>query len=290
MIRVLERVPTVSLLGVRLRDAVTGAQIREGLHVRAWPADGGRVTLARRTASDLYAFQGLPLLEDLETGREPLHPESSPGPVPRAFVLSVDDPLGRYLPAALPVDLPLPYPGRWLEDAPPVSPGDEPPDGLRLFRAPAARPEPWMAAVRGELVQRDGGAPAGHARVRVRIDAGTPVTGFSDANGRFLVVAPLPVLVADLGGSPPVVPLPLSRRTWSLSLSVDWAPDAQLPLPRAGVPAYQSLFVQPQADLWTDPAGPPEPVWSGVLLPGVALVARSRGRSELLVSPVPASP
>lgn len=290
MTRVLERQSTACLFGVRFRDAVTGAQIRDGLRVHCWPAEGGRRTPAFRTASHVYAFQGLAGLDDLEAGREPLTFVGSPNLLPRHFVLAVDDPLGRYLPATYPLELPLPYPGRYLDDAPPGSPGDSTPDGLRLFRAPTARTESFFAAVRGELIERDSGAPAGHARVRVRIDGGPPITGLADAAGRFLVLTPLPALVADLAGSPPVVPLPLSQRTFGLSLSVDWAPGAQLPLPGTTVPAYQSLFAQAAAYVWADPAGPPGSVLLAELRPGVALVARTHGRSEVLVSAAPSSP
>jgi hypothetical protein len=288
-VQVLERPLTRTLLGMRFRDAVTGAQVRDGLGATARPLAGGRPSVAFRTRSDIYAFARLDGLGPVERGEVPLDFDGSPGPAQQRFVVTVDDRLGRYLPLTLLVDLPLRYPGLYLEDDP-APPGGVPMDGVRLYRAPAFQPEPWIAAVRGELFDIDRQVPAAHARLRVRLDDGPARDGFADDAGRFLVMAPLPPALADLGASPAVIPEAVSERRWSLSLAVDWDPGAWETPPGASVPDQLSLLQQAPASILTDTAGPGQDSWSAQVRFRVPLVARTLGQSRLLIAATPSSP
>jgi hypothetical protein len=207
-------------------------------------------------------------------------------------VVQVSDRLERFLDTAFKVSLPLPYPGAYLEGAP----GSPALDGFQLFRAPSARAETWMGEVRGELRDRDSGAGAAHARVRVFVDDKPPATGFADAAGRFLVVAPLPSARAFPGGSPGGATSPdpgfrsLSAGVWPVVVEVFWEPGAQRRLLGTASPDLDSLFAQGPAEVWSEAAASPGSTWVGELRYGVPLVARSPGVSELLVRAEVTSP
>lgn len=288
-VQVLERPLSRTLLGMRFRDAVTGAQVRDGLSAEAWPLEGGRRCRAFRTRSDIYAFGRLDGLGEVERGELPLEFGGSPGAPQRTFVVAVDDARGRYLPLTLLVDLPLRYPGLYLE-ADPAPPGGTPMDGVRLYRAPSFRPEPWLAAVRGELRDADSGAPAAHARLRLSLEGGAEVTGYADDAGRFLVMAPLPPSIAQLGASPMVIPESTSERRWAATLAVDWEGVAPEVPNGAAVPDQLSLLLQPPAQVLADAAGPAADAWSAEIRYRATLVARTAGLSQLLIAVPPASP
>lgn len=277
MIRVLETVRTAASFGVRCWDPVLDEQVRAGLRLRAWRSSGlGPRLLGFRTASDVYALEGLPIRET---------PGDSP-PVTRAFVVQIDDLASRYQSAAFRVDLPMP--GLFL--SPPVSspPTDVPP-GFLLFSTPTRRVPTWIATIHGELEDIDAGGPARHALIRVAITGGDTFFGLADAAGRFAVLARYPAPEALLGGSPGGAGSGgLGEATWPVTVRVFYRPTAHESLAGTTLPHYTSLLRQDPAEiLATLPAegGTPQPDWTGELAYLEPLVLRTEGASRLLIRP-----
>lgn len=286
--RGLEELATFTPLGIRFWDPALDEQVRDALAVRAWPVPARRpVVAAFRTASDVYAFQGLPGLRAVETPAPGTPPAAGPR---RRFVVAVEDARRRFLPAALAVDLPLPYRGLFL-----VGAGGSPPErvpGFLLYSA-ASRPKAsWLAAVRGELALADG-APAGHAVVRVHIAGEAVHHGIADAAGRFAVLFPQPTLADGLGSSPGGSGRPLPGRTWNVRVEVLCQPGRLETLPGTSIPDTRSVLLQRPARLWPvrpEDGGGEQPEWHGQLSYGEELIVRTEGLSRLLVSPQPSSP
>lgn len=296
VVRVLETLGTFTPLGIRFWDPALDDQVRDELRVRAWPDPGLRpVTAAFRTAADIYAFRGLPGLRSLETPATTAADGAGPAPSPpagRRFVVEVEDARRRFLPAAFSVELPLPYRGLFLVGAAESGGGGSPagavPRGFLLHSAPSRPCPPWLAAVRGELAERDGGAPAAHAVVRVLIPGEPAWHGLADAEGRFAVLLPWPTLTAGLGGSPAGSEGPLSGRAWSVRVEVLYEPGRREALPGTAVPDSLSVLRQGAAGVWPeDPAagGVEETGWDGELAYGRELAVRTGGLARLLVSP-----
>jgi hypothetical protein len=295
--RRLEEIDVVCPLGLRFWDPVLDRPIRDGLVVRAWPATtAAPVVGAFRSRSGVYAFQGLPGMRPVERP-SPLDAPASP-PTPRRFVVEVRDARGRFLPAAFEVELPLPYRGVFLGRAPgsPASPPGAVP-GFVLFPAPARERSPGIAAVRGELADANGGAPAAHAKVRVELPGGIGHWSLADRTGRFAVHFPLPPLketLPPLGGSPPPPrpspPVaPVEDRTWEIVVSVSWEPAALTPLRGTDQPDHRNVLAQTAAGVLASPPGAPsptvEPSWSGVLGYDGEVVVKTAGSSRLWIVP-----
>ncbi|MEI2692782.1 MAG: hypothetical protein V9H69_24885 [Anaerolineae bacterium] len=149
---VIERQTIFTPLGIRFWDPATDRQIAHGLRVRAWP-DGALepVRGAFRTASGIYAFQGLPGLRAVEY--PPANGGAASPPAAQRFVVAVEDEQRRFLPATLRVD--APFEGIYPTALPASPPGAALP-GLYLFSAPW-RSAAGLAAVRADLVRRSTG-------------------------------------------------------------------------------------------------------------------------------------
>ncbi|HLP57643.1 MAG TPA: hypothetical protein VK186_02380, partial [Candidatus Deferrimicrobium sp.] len=64
-----EQVNTFTPLGIRFWDSALDRQVGDHLLVKAYPVHGyGSPVHAFRSASGIYAFQGLPGLREIETG------------------------------------------------------------------------------------------------------------------------------------------------------------------------------------------------------------------------------
>ncbi len=293
MINILEELTVFTPLGIRFWDAALDRQIREGLVVRAWPESPGQpVVEAFRTASDVYAFRRLPGLLPIE------YPESGAGtvvspPEDRSYVIQVEDTQGRYVAAAFAVSLPLPYSGVFLRPA-----AGSPPVGLPGFLLYPAATRPLlssMAVVRGDLVRWDPAEPgrldrpAAHAVVEVHGPSGEFAVGVADTRGRFAVVLPYPE-PEEATGSPPTGGRALFDQSWTLTLSVRYAPAALVALPGTEIPDYGSVLDQGLAEVWESLGSPPEAGTSSSemnveLNYGRDLVVRTQGSSSLLVTP-----
>lgn len=294
---VLEEVGAFCALGLRFWDAVADAQIRDGLQVTAWPLPARRpVTRAFRTVSDVFAFQGLPGLLDVERpaalpGGAPAPGSPASPPIARPFVVEVRDLARRFLPVAFRVDLPLPARGVYM---PPAlgSPGTALP-GFFLFSSLVRQRQPHVAAVRTELVDLTRNAPASWAVVRVTVAGQGDRWGLADEAGRVAVQFPLPLLTpgfGDLFSSPsgPASPPgpPVSERSWEISISVFSEPSRLAPLPGTDLPDLAEVFQQGAADLFPVSTSPPAPApeWTGTLGWDGELFAATAGRRQLFIA------
>src|SRR5207248_5786205 len=135
-------------------------QVSEGLTVTARP-QGTRlaVTDAFRTASGVYAFQGLPGMRAVEYPAQDTDPVGSP-PVTRRFIVEVTDQERRFLPMVLSVE--LPYRGVFPTGTHSSPLGHQLP-GVYLFSSPTRPAMPSLAVVRAQLVDADTRQPAAHA-------------------------------------------------------------------------------------------------------------------------------
>ena len=289
---VLEALSTVCPLGIRFWDAVNDAQIRERLRVRAWPLPARRpIKGAFKTASDIYAFQGLPGLIDVEM------PGSTPGPAPssppavRPFVIEVRDEDRRYVPVAFRVDLPLPTHRLYLSPLP-GSPATTLP-GFYLFSSPIRARQPHVAVVRTELFDERLNAPAAWALVRVTVAGQGDRWGLADEAGRVAVAFPLPLISPGFGelfaspsgpASPPGPPV--ADRSWSLSVAVFSEPSRLAPLPGTDLPDLAEVFQQAPADLFINVDSPVVTAsdWTGALTWDGELFAATEGRRRLRIT------
>jgi hypothetical protein len=287
---VIEELATVCPLGIRFWDAVNDVQIRDRLRVTAWPLPARRpITRAFRTVSDIYAFQGLPGLIDVEMPPSPPAPVPSP-PAVRPFVVEVRDESRRFLPVAFRVDLPLPSHRLYLSPLP-GSPSIAVP-GFYLFSSPVRERQPQVAVVRTELFDDDLQAPAAWALVRVTIAGQGDRWGLADEAGRVAVQFPLPLLTPGFGelfvSPPPIGPSsppgpPVADRSWAVSIAVFSEPSRLAPLPGTDLPDLAEVFQQAPADLFQSDASPLVTVtdWTGTLGWDGELFAATDGRRQL---------
>jgi hypothetical protein len=278
MIRRFEQRSTVALLGIRFWDAALDRAISDGLEVLAVPADAGRATAALRTPSGIYAFHALP---GMRAAVWPDRPDETPAP--RDFTLEVRDRLGRFLPTAFAVTLPLPYRGIYPVDDP-NGPLGSSPSGLLLFASPGRKPPAGLAAVRAQLVDA-GGAPAAHAVLEIET-GGRVFLGVADWRGCVLALFAYPRLPASIAGSLPGPP-PESQR-WPLRLRVRYERGAGDAPAEGAAPDARRVLGQGPGQIWPASEGPPVDEWEAQLGLGEELVLRSAQepvRSTLIVSP-----
>jgi hypothetical protein len=281
VLRPLEHAAVVTLLGIRFWDAATDAQVRDGLRVTA-RLDGTRQpeVEAFRTASDVYAFQGLPRMRALEYPGGPSDPGDSP-PARRRFAVTVTDAQARYVPVVFTVELPLPYRGV-LRIAPAGSPPPADLPGFYLFSS-AARPVPGgLAVVRADLMDVATGEPAAHAVIEATAPDGSRWYGLADTGGRAALLLPYPPVTARLDVSPPA-PIALGDQRWALTVRLRYAPHRLVYPVGSAIPDLRSIFSQPYGTARDTEGGAPASEWIAELAFGVPLVLRSEPRSALLV-------
>jgi hypothetical protein len=292
-VRVLERITTFTALGLRFWDAAFDRQARDGLVVTARPFHEAhmQVRTAHLTSSGIYAFHNLPGLRDLESGL--LEPGGSPTPTTR-FVVEVSDAMRRFVDVALEVELPLPYRGIYLTGAGVVSPAETAPPGVLLYSSVTRQRPAWFGTVRGELVEAATGDPARHSLVAVTDPGGEIWHGIADEEGRFTVwIAYPPIEEVPVGSPQPALGVSLRDRSWPMQLEVFYSPATRRELPGTEVPDYESVLTQDPVVVWDLPpedGGVPGPQWTGDLLFGRELTARSGAAGQLLVGPETTSP
>jgi len=244
-------------LGLRLIDSATGAPAADGLTATAWPAGdpGSARQAAQSPVSPILGFWRLPGLAryaEARTGDPGTFSWPAPGPgLP--YEVRITDPLGRYLPELLAVNVPQPALVTQV-----------------LYSAPT-RPAPsGFAIVSGEVHVTATADPAAWAAITVDTGAASYTT-LADQLGRYLVHLPYPEALPPLGGSPPSGPPgPL---TWPLTISVGYQPSAQNRLADATAadpPELGSLLGQAPAAI--SAGGGTEPGLAATLTFGTALL------------------
>lgn len=293
-----EKITIFTLLGIRFRDSVLDKQVSDNLIVRAFPGSGsGPVVNAFRTASGVYAFQGLPGMHDIET----YEGDSVPGPPlsgKKSFIIEIKDKLRRFLPVVFTVKLPLPYNGVYLsggEDGVTETPpsGSNPP-AFYLFSAPTRTVSCGLAAIRATLVEQSTRKPAAYAMMEVRVEEEEVTNkwyGIADDRGCITVLFPYPSIKISLNTSPPAdTDTLLYQHEWKLTIRVRYAP-AELSYPvDMKIPLLESILKQSPGVIWTVRAEAPVidayvSEWSTVLTFGQELILRTEGveKSELWI-------
>ena len=243
----LETIAVITPLGLRFWDPVLDEQVGESLVVTARPEDGGGPSVtAFRTASRVYAFQGLHGLQRVEYPAGELQTSSPPDQ--RSFVIEITDLQGRFVPLAFTVQLPLAERGLYMGSTPMSPPGRKAP-GFYLFSAPTRALGSAFAVVRTELYDLGRAEPAAHALVEIEIK-NRKWFGLSDARGKVAVWFPYPESNLTLGTSPPSGP-PMAEQQWPLTLRFRYAPN-RLSFPSGSkLPDLRSVRDQTSASIFT---------------------------------------
>ena len=198
MLQILEELSTYTHLGIRFWDPALNEQIRGGLSVLARPLAGsGRAARARRTASDIYAFNGLPGLRTLEHSAYNPRTSTSPEPV-HSYIIEVADARQRFLKAAFRVDLPLPYRGVYLTRT--ISSPSRHMARFILYSTPNRKIPALLTAIRGELIDSRSGDPAAHAVLKIFSPTAGPHTVLRTKRAVSRWLFPIPQSKAPLSG------------------------------------------------------------------------------------------
>jgi hypothetical protein len=299
-VRVLERIRRFAPLGIRFWDAALRVPVTDGLQVFAWLSGGDFAPVrAVRSRTGVYSFHDLPGRAEQEWPRPE---EERPEELSRQldYVVAVDDPAGRFLPAAFTVTLPLGHRGVLGQGG---SPPASMPGWAHLFSAPSRAVGAATAAVRAELWDSGAGRPAAWAVLRVLV-AGRAHTAIADVKGRALAVVPLPSVDRLRLGSPPGSGQGAPAETvWPVTVSVRYAPEAlrfpfagrsELPAGWVERPSLKSIFDERRAaPLEVDERLDPVEEWEAELTYGEELVLRTLaadGAPRSRLSIVAASP
>ena len=283
----LERLTVFTPLGIRFWDPARDAQVLEGLIVTA-RAQGKphAVSRAFRTASGVYAFHGLPGLQEVEYPSGTSTPTASPPAVLR-FVVEVVDRQRRFLPLVFGVDVPFQgvFP-RALLSSPPRSG----PPGFYLFSSPTRPVMPSLAVVRTqleELIGMESRRPAAHALLEVRIPGQPTAYGLADERGCVAVLFPYPAFPAgSTGASPLTFPAAVGPQRWELSISVRYDPAALTVPPGSKIPDLRSICSQAPGVIWSTLVVQPGQAVAELpaeLTFGEELVLRTADESALLI-------
>lgn len=271
----LERQTIYTPLGIRFWDPATDSQVAHGLHVRAWP-DGatGPARTAFRTASGVFAFQGLPGMRAVEY---PANGASSASP-PEAqrFVVAVEDQQRRFLPAILRID--APFDGIYPTGLAASPPGDSLP-GVYLFSAPW-RAVAALAAVRADLVRQSDGAPAAWAVLELEVEDSGVWHGIADSRGSVAIFLPTPPFRATLGSSPPGPQAPPHEQQWQVTARVLYQPAHLETPPGAAAPDLRTILTQAAGVVWASAGGAPAGEIAASLPFGQDLILRTAGLSD----------
>ena len=294
-------------LGIRFWDPVRDTQVSDNLKVTARPLGRlGPVTTASRTASGVYAFNGLAGLHDIEFPKGNTVFERSP-PEAKRFVVEVSDRLRRFLPLAFCVDLPLPYKGvlfngvgceTILSGRPPTWLKMDRPPGLCLFSAPTRAASPGLAVVRATLVEGKTGKSASHVVLEVKVKQGKRWFGVADARGCIAVIFPYPKFAAQLSLSPPAThQIPLYEHQWDVEIRVRYSPYSLTFPPHSKMPDLRSVLNQSPGIVCTTWPGSPvaesyEDSLSTALTFGQELILQTKGlfETELWIDTVTSPP
>jgi hypothetical protein len=283
-----ERLRVFTPLGIRFWDPARDIQVTEDLIVMARP-QGRRhvVSHAFRTASGIYAFQGLPGLQEVEYPSGTSALTASPPAITR-FVVEVTDAQRRFLPLVFSVDVPSQgiFPTTMLS-----SPLGSGPSGFYLFSSPTRPVMPSLAVVRAqleELIEPEQRRPAAHALLEVRIPGQPTAYGLADERGCVAVLFPYPAFIGASSGASPLTSLAAaSPQRWVLSISVRYDPPALTVPIGSKLPDLRSICSQAPGVIWSTLVVQPGQTvtqFPAELTFGEELVLRTDDESALLIS------
>lgn len=300
-----ERVTNFTPLGIRFWDSVSDKQVSDHLMIKAYPVTGFRPVInAFRTASGIYAFQGLPGMREIENDDSDGVP-AVPLSGKKSFFIEVKDELERFLPIVFKVELPLPELGVYLyggavsvTGSPPLSSAGNPP-GFYLFSAPTRTVSPGLAVIYATLEEESTGDPAAHAVIEAQVQgedtSANKWYGIADEKGCISILLPYPSIKVSLSNSPPESTAELLKdQQWQLTLRVRYAP-AELTYPTNGndikIPYLESILKQSAGVIWTDLPGASKDQWTEMLTFGKELILKTReAKKPVLLIDVAASP
>lgn len=270
--RPLEKFALTSPLGIRFWDVGAGRPVPGGLNVTA-TAPHGLVLPAVPTSSGAYAFPSLPGVR-----REPAPGSDdyfSDPPAPVEFMMKVEDPQARFLPAQFVVKVPVP--GFFNFPAPTLGlPGGYVP----LFSAPARTAPAGYATIRAQLYDPENDRPAAWAVLDAIAGAGPDsvrASGLADPkDGAVVIFLPYPESQDGVAESPPHPPRKLTDQSWPVQLTLRYDPGASPPFSTASVPLLDRILTQRPGTL-LDSLSPPQPYASAALKFGTDLVLRAAG-------------
>jgi hypothetical protein len=286
-----EKAGVFTPLGLRFWDSALNRQVGDSLGVKAWPCSGsGPAVNAFRTASGVYAFQGLPGLREVEAYDGDRVPAVPPGGK-KLFAIEIKDRLRRFLPIVFKVELPLSYRGIYRINGEPA-PGEPAPEPrFYLVSAPTRAVSTGMAVIYAGLIDRATGNPAAHALMTVEVEGEETRYGIADERGNIAILFPYPTLKIPLSDSLPAGdPVPLTGQSWPITIRVRYEPDSVKYPPGMKVPYFNDILNQEYGVIRTtySDSPPGETVvneWSTFLYFGRGLVLRTHGadKSELWI-------
>lgn len=306
-VAIIESIPSVTSLGVRFWDQVTGSPIRDGLNVTAYSAaavlrkvqtlpDNRQVVsiIAPRVQAfpnrqGIYLLRNLPGLRTAENGTGDANYWASVQT--RPFVIEVVDTYRRFQPCSFVADLPAR--GVFSLNCVPIS---SPPgtvlSGVSLYSAPGRIAPGAIAVIHADLWDLDANVPAAWAVLEAQVAGQPPVSGFADLNGHVAIIFPLPEPVNTALTSPgaplAAAAIPLIQQQWPVQLQAAYTRLSPIP----AVPDLCYLFAQQAATLWMD-STQSQPLTTVTLTFGQELVVRSQDPaypSLLLITPAASPP
>lgn len=279
-----EEITIFTPLGIRFWDPVNDRPVSEGLKVTASPKSTGRPTVeAFKTASGIYAFQGLPGLHSIEYPQ--INTQTTPAST-RSYLIKVIDKRHRFFPVVFYVDLPLPYKGIYLNNISSFlsvsSPPSAAPKGFYLFSAPTRSASSGLAIITGTLHDNITEKPAKYAFLEVKFNNNKKWYGISDERGCFTILFPYPTMEQILE-SPPVF-----KEEWKINIQVRYQPDVLNFPPSINISDLHSILGQTPGKIWKELPGSPGPGDSTFNLPvtltyGKPIILRTKDQSELWI-------
>lgn len=249
-------------LGLTFWDPLLSTLVGDGLRVTASPvADPSRRAAALVSPSRVWVFHKLPGMVEVERGEGDEAFWKAPLKT-RAYLVEVDDDLGRFVPFQLTIDAPVRGPFAWSPPAGVTLPA-APPGAIPLFSSATRKVPQGMGAIRADLWDpaaatppglKGPGGPAAFALITAKVDGVSGIRGLADAQGRVALLFPYPAPALSggvviepappAGGGGPGDPAPpgeeiplhtaaLTEQVWPVELSAAYAPAAGKPGPRA---------------------------------------------------------
>jgi hypothetical protein len=268
----LERRVLRGVLGLRLRDAATGAQVTSGLKITAWAAGTSWPLLAATapgpgSTGGIYGFRSLPGLEAYVRGEKEATDFCADSGAPPNYILAIEDGARRFLPQLHLLCLPR----AGVLDVP-------------LYADPSRSLGPAVGTLRGQVVLKPPAPadpltdfmPAQYAVVQAQINGGSVVETVCDVRGSFVLFLAYP--------RPSVTP-----NQWTVTLRVRCLaagvpPAAEVPLAAlAELPAMGEVLAQPHGQVF-DAVGDAAPAnaVTRTLVMGADLVVESSGGARRL--------